>query len=846
MKIWFKSLFIILIIVPISLYGQVGEGGEVDLFSKMATYKKSTSKDLIFLHTDKNIYTNNETIWFSAYLINDGLSLRFRHDILVVGIVREDNQQLYLQEKFVLQNDLVFGSVVLPDSIPPGNYQIIVYTNLLDNKFLPLTSFSQSIVVKNINQTDFDVRVALVDSVISSDGIRVRLFLKSVNSEMTAKNKPVVEYSVDGGARKLISLDRTNSCIISVPPDVLKNKSPILLASVAFKSKTKYVSILLPSNEEDSLTVKFYPEGGFLVDGIRNIVGFETLRGGHRSTPITAVLFKDQEIVDTISSNSYGLGRFAVVPDSGKKYSVRVLKNNKIDTNTVFYLPSALANGIVLHIEKAVIDDTLRFQIQSVKDRMDLTVVIHNFKEVFAQFSIVAESKAKIQTVVLSNIPKGLTTISILDRAHRPLAERLVFAKYNQGNIVEFLDLKQSYGKRERVSIRLKVSNKENGYDQGVVSIACAQENRFGSGIKQDIESYLLLNSKLSDLPPSPIGRHIENLDYLENILLVRGWSKYSWQKLMAASSSDTLVKSFYPEIKGKVNYFNRSLRKPVTVNLMKNLMEFNLIETDARGVFPISTDNLVIPQGKKVRATVNVKDKEGYQIELIDPYVNISQVLARKLDMKKHRLAMSEKSSKEFQLTGMQHVTQLDEFIVRADGIDNTIYGVKRGPNDCGDYVIGQILYYPPSKGINSRYYNLSDAKTKGRQPEKGVSYMDGMKGRYESGQIEYIGSRPGQKFTVLHMIYEGCIVDKDKSIFDLEGIYKTREFNCFDGSPENIEIPQLISTLFWKSGIVINNKGEAECSFYTGDIVGKFSIVVQGVGSTNLIYGEQMFEVK
>ena len=55
----------------------------------------------------------------------------------------------------------------------------------------------------------------------------------------------------------------------------------------------------------------------------------------------------------------------------------------------------------------------------------------------------------------------------------------------------------------------------------------------------------------------------------------------------------------------------------------------------------------------------------------------------------------------------------------------------------------------------------------------------------------------------------------------------------------------PAFVSTLYWNHGVLLNSKDQ-EFTFYTGDITGKFRIVVQGMSNTDLIYGQQFFEVK
>lgn len=57
---------------------------------------------------------------------------------------------------------------------------------------------------------------------------------------------------------------------------------------------------------------------------------------------------------------------------------------------------------------------------------------------------------------------------------------------------------------------------------------------------------------------------------------------------------------------------------------------------------------------------------------------------------------------------------------------------------------------------------------------------------------------------------------------------------------------MPQYLSTLFWTAGAQLSDKGETEFSFFTGDIEGEFSIIVQGVGEKGVMYGEAEFNVR
>lgn len=67
---------------------------------------------------------------------------------------------------------LAFGSLALPDIIPPGNYQLIASTNVLGPDSLPLAVYTQSITIKSITQQDFTATLSLIDTVVTDGAVR--------------------------------------------------------------------------------------------------------------------------------------------------------------------------------------------------------------------------------------------------------------------------------------------------------------------------------------------------------------------------------------------------------------------------------------------------------------------------------------------------------------------------------------------------------------------------------------------------------------------------------------------------------------------------------------------------
>jgi len=777
------------------------------ILKKLDIYSKANPSNLLFVHTDKTIYTNNETLWFSAYLIKSETVNPKEHTILSVALMREDNRQVYLQDKYAMQEGLSFGSLSLPDSIPPGNYQFIASTNILDKNAKPVALFTQSLTIKSITEQKFSATLSLLDTVIKNGIVRVNVTVSIRDPDPKQKQKATIEYNVGKEASRSIVLNE-NSYIISVPAAQLSQAQPVMLTSVKYNNAVQYLSLKLPEIRSQGINVRFFPEGGNLSDGLESTVGWETKTTHDLPVAIRGILYKDDQPVDTITTNSYGIGSFRLKPESKSNYTLKVAANTFLNHDTICGLPKVLTNGIVMHLADAIINDTLRINLFS-KEVTKVRVFIHNYHEAFGSIETEATPSGTKKSIVMPFIPKGIAIVTILDMQGRPLTERLFFAHYEQKTIAGIQADKQVYNKKDSAHVKIRLLDKDGAPVQGIVSIAAVQDNRIESSRQQDIESYVYLTHDLGYLPPDPQGRGFRNKNYLEDILLVKGWRRYTWQALMDSSPKDTVLQVQSPIIKGNVKYYDKPLKKPISLSIFRDTL-FDLVTTESDGSFVLGRQKLLIREGRKIFLIANQKALNGYDIKVDDPFIPINQKLTDQVEIPNTGIAQSTQTSSGLQLKDLQRAIALETVTIKADKDDGFLFGVKHGSNACGDYVCRyNILNCPnhPNEFDNT-------------QPVEGKTYQ----GR----------------------TYMGCMLTKHEKVSDVRGIYLSREFYGVNMDSVGLTEPQFVSTLFWKPGILINEKGQTEFSFYTGDITGKFRIVIQGVSNKDMIFGEGDFVVK
>lgn len=794
-------------------FAQTGGISEQTILEKMDLYAKAYPSNLLFVHTDKTIYANNETIWFSGYLIRVEASTLKDHTILSVSLMREDNKKTTLHNKYVMENGLSFGSLTLPDSILPGNYQFIASTNILDKQGQPLAVYTQPITIKSITEQDFNAELSLLDTVITKGVVRAKVTMDIKQPDPTEKIS--INYSVGKGVEQSVTLKKgERSYVITIPREELNQFQPALLTAIKYKKNVQYLNIRLPEARSEGIHIRFFPESGNLVEGLESLVGWEAKTTQGVPVPIMGILHRDEQPVDTLKTTSYGAGTFRLKPNGKSNYTLKIASNPYLARDTIYQLPKAVTKGITLHVKEAIVNDTLQVSLSS-KETRNLQVLIHNYRKLFASFNVNVLPAGKNLSIAIGPlIPKGIATVTILDEAGRPLAERLFFAHYDAGIRANIQPDKQVYNRKEKVSVKLKLTDQTGQPVQGIVSIAAVQDNRIESGKEQDIGSYLYLND-VGELPQNPHGSKINNKEYLENMFLIKGWRRYTWKNLMNSSAADTLFQTQIRSIKGSVRYANKPLKKPTSIISLRDSL-VTLITTETDGSFELNRDNSTIMQGRHVFLSVNEKIKEGYTIAVENPFIQINQQLAESYEIRNHGILQRVQSTVDQELKGMERVIALQTVIIDGNRGDNSLYGTRAQgiyENACGDYV------------CENGYLNC-------RAHPKNARSRAPMKGKLYHG-----------------ILYKGCVAEekKDKNeIFKVSGTYISREFYGVNTDPSGVPEPQFLSTLFWKPGVVPNNNGQTEFSFFTGDITGKFRIVVQGIGKKDVIYGASNFIVK
>lgn len=405
-------------------------------------------RETIYLHLNKSVYSNLETIWFKGYVYDRAQELPFEETSNVyVGIYdslgRQIQKSLYLAKAGYLK-----GSIDLDSTYQTGSYYIKASTNWMKN------------------------------------------------------------FTYD------------NSHIEKI--QVFNKVAPKKAVNVAV-----------------SYDVQFLPEGGNLIEGIRNTVGVKIIDQDGYGVPVKkAVVYdKNNNQVSEFKTSIYGFGKFIMVPDLQNNYKLKLTFAN--DSQVSFTLPPAKKEGINIMVTNNYRQDKVLLSVNvneatqaKLKDRTFYLITHQSGKTAKLEIDF-DEKKSVLVALERTALPKGLNIITLFDDNFKPVLERLFF----NGPEVGVNQLTLSASKTDNDSIEVKLKETKRFESPLNFSVSVLPESTLAYGHQENILSTFYLKPYLKGYIENP-SYYFQNITAkkayeLDLLLLTQGWSRYDWDILL-------------------------------------------------------------------------------------------------------------------------------------------------------------------------------------------------------------------------------------------------------------------------------------------------------------------------
>lgn len=635
--------------------------------------------------------------------------------------------------------------------------------------------------------------------------------------------------------------------------------------------------------EKPEIDVSFFPEGGYLLAGKKNLVAFKAVDKNGKGVSLHGkVLDSLGKTVSVLETYYNGMGYFYITPKMDKYYEVEI-------ENYPGYR----------HRFNDIRNEAMKLQLLAqTNDKLTLEVVSNTSQQSEQKFFLVCFSKGKLlgyeaihsllplrMTIETVAMQAGINRFILLNEALEPVSERLVFSDNMNVNNLDVKSSQKEYSIRSLV--QLDILDEIDNLGCSSLSVAVIDENALNANRgSQNILSYLLLDSELKGIIESPADYFIDDdsitsQDKLNLLMLTHGWSRYLRNTFEENQGDFEYRKTAGISISGKAEkiighkpMFNGN----VTVGIFEDsFINWHESKTDSTGRF--SLDNLIFFDTATVFIqALNEKGKQRSKV-LMDTVIiqepvespGILKVMKdyRAIPLQLHRQKYFSEAEycKLHPEDGSIWIEEVEirenkvepddghfRLYQRADQVLEITDQAYAYPNLI-EYLRGRVAGVQIIRKRNSTEgYTIimrGSSSAKGNTPP--LFLLDGFPivGKIDDIQMSEIdkveilkgnsaaiyGSRGANGVIAVYLKKGGVSVAKQDLITRtmtnrVIGFSRCREFYSPLYTPENIDSPEPDhrTTLYWNPNITTEN-GKAEISFFTSDNLSYYRIIIEGI---------------
>ena len=649
--------------------------GEHDIEKHVSALQKTLSADQVFAQLDRSLYQPRDTVYFQAY-VRDRFSGTFETKSPALYVLLFNPQKTVADSaRFRILESTASGWIVIPEKAIPGKYRFTAFTGDMQN-YDPAEAFQLDIQVKargnnaeNIeivfNKEQYNPKDTLVATIRISDQSGAPAGKQKFKCDLFPGN--LSSESNDAMTNKF------GLAIIKLMlPDSVKSRPRLKITTKKSSNEESTAKEVNIPYQDPYFELRFLPEGGTFVEGIKQKVGFNATNYKGQPEPIEGLL-KDQSgvVLDTIRSGTYGPGEFSCMARPG----LYVELINSSASQRKWHLPTPDKNGISLHVSQKDVH-SFAIEVQSdhytsepltVSCMMNATLVLKQVLTLDKKKRIIVETK---------ELPAGVAQITLFDKNFKPLGERLIYVNADKHLI---FNIQTDSVSAQESGLSISVTDNQGNPTEGIFSISVIDSLRgtksdlFTPGIEYTMNYHPYF---MSNLPAKVLARGIENMNNEDRdlIFMVYGWSRFNWNFSQEKTPAEQVD---YDQLKMKVLYASKNRRSDRGLELlslegpsMKHLV------TNSDGEISLPLDSL--PEiTRSITLMPVVKDKNSAHGAMLSIPYNEQYFKSGKLFIPQPAISFDEyKVHNSYQAIPMDEKTiEIPEVIVTGHRIEKRIY---------------------------------------------------------------------------------------------------------------------------------------------------------------------------
>lgn len=480
-----KIIFILLLINPFTTKALIIQQNTDSLAARVKRFGTGLPQEKAYLHIDNTCYFVGDTIWYKAYVTrSDKGWLTDLSKIMYVELLTPDGY-LVERQQLKMEDGTAHGAFILTDSLYAGYYELRAYTRWMLNfgrHEHPHSKYTEDMFYNKQIAKDF---------FRDYDKLYSRVF-------------PVFDHPKKAGR---------------------------YAKDMTLRPMRRYYKARKGKPEID---LRFYPEGGHLIEGTDGHVAFEINdeEGKHLEAELSIIDSDGKEVAQTRTLNR-GRGVFTLTdmkPDD--KYKARL---HYQDYDYEVKLPEVEKEGYALHVERK--DSVLRMIIQGTtesKEELGIQIQCNGVSKAFRKLSPANMRKDTVD-IFWASLPTGVNQITVFNGEGRIYADRLFFVNHHDYDqpLITVEGIKQEYTPFELIELRMKLLRHHDADVSLAIRDHATDETTYDNGT---MLTEMLLASEIKGFVEKP-GWYFEADDSLHRhaldlLMMVQGWRRHDWRMM--------------------------------------------------------------------------------------------------------------------------------------------------------------------------------------------------------------------------------------------------------------------------------------------------------------------------
>jgi len=591
------------------------------------------------------------------------------------------------------------------------------------------------------------------------------------------------------------------------------------------------------SVQKKTFNLRFFPEGGYLIQGIKSKVAFKAVDSLGNPMNVKGTLFQNGKPIPLVTDYA-GMGAIEIMPQATDTFSIELSGYYK-DWDYRFQFPDVMKKGMTLRA-KILNDKNLLINVSGNIKPQNIYVRFQTRGKVYNMASGFLEDSLTIK-LPIEELPKDLYEITLLNGDLEPVAERLVFLNSHKKLYISSKLTKETYSTREKVSLDISVKD-ENGNPTNAYLWASVFDADY-ENLKdsKNIITHYYLSEQLKGRIYNPEyyfnEANTERLAHLDLLLLTQGWRRYVWcedyipeqnfEKVLQNGVSGQLITN----VNNTSNSNSILVTEPLTdQQFFESLNEQSRFTLEPSYLKLASTFYVQFFKEKKDKISVRINESlEKLPEKINNGYINYP--LPRRLDREYVAEPYTMDDGVELEqvlITGKNSPRHKNKYLAQLDSIANLTI-----TND----------YIATCGGLNCPIHNFDRSK----KPIAGETYVEMLGFEWvdqSRGSYKVTGHR---KVEYTYKKYSEEELLRKFNMKKIIGYQPQKEFYepSFDEINNNA-FSDYRKTLLWEPNILNVNNGKAHLDFYTSDITSKFIIIIEGIDNKRFLgFSRQTFKV-